>query len=354
MCSPSFFALQRCLIDTGSPMTTSLLFHPLSDCVLTVDHSDTLALWTVNNGAPLARFCNSERADAPHLSPLLWSPAWQSAWTQQLSAQTSSRVNPPTFRHPQPLNRGSSFSFSSSASGASGSIGALGGHGRSGASSTAPSAVFGAEPLAHPYGQQPRSMPAPRVTSTLWLDEHDACHLLTVDEAGAARVWDGRGLHAAFNAHQGDTPRADAAHSPPKSANASASHPVAGGSAGPNEFFNAPRLLSSFNAFSSLPSDVSHPHAGPVGTSPADSDAAPGITAHWMPARMLLAVAGGRSPFVRLWDLDAQRCAGIVGSASSTHSSSMPFVTSLTSAWPGTNLLVAGLSNGHVNVLDLR
>ena len=53
---------------------------------------------------------------------------------------------------------------------------------------------------------------------------------------------------------------------------------------------------------------------------------------------------------VRLWDLASQRCAGIVA----TGSGGRAFVTSLTSAWPGTDLLVAGLSNGHINVLDLR
>lgn len=54
---------------------------------------------------------------------------------------------------------------------------------------------------------------------------------------------------------------------------------------------------------------------------------------------------------VRLWDLAAQRCVGRVATGSG---SAKPFVTSLTSAWPGTDLLVVGLSNGHINVLDLR
>lgn len=54
---------------------------------------------------------------------------------------------------------------------------------------------------------------------------------------------------------------------------------------------------------------------------------------------------------VRLWDLEAQRCAGAVPTGGT---SGRALVTSMTSAWPGTDLLVVGLSNGHINVLDLR
>jgi len=53
-----------------------------------------------------------------------------------------------------------------------------------------------------------------------------------------------------------------------------------------------------------------------------------------------------RQAQVRAWDLAAQRCVGRVATGSG---SAKPFVTSLpASAWPGTDLLVVGLSNGHI------
>jgi regulator-associated protein of mTOR len=68
---------------------------------------------------------------------------------------------------------------------------------------------------------------------------------------------------------------------------------------------------------------------------------------------------GGRAPYVRIWDLAKERCSAILpvsGGPSAAYDASGGgmHVTSLTSAWPGTDIVIAGTSGGAIQVLDMR
>ena len=99
------------------------------------------------------------------------------------------------------------------------------------------------------------------------------------------------------------------------------------------------------------------------------TSAVPGLVMTYMPSTGVLAVGGGRAPLLRLWDLGAERCTAAISldtphpSATTTSSSVVAgaigggsgcFVTSLSSAWPGTPILVLGTSMGAIHVVDTR
>jgi regulator-associated protein of mTOR len=138
-----------------------------------------------------------------------------------------------------------------------------------------------------------------------------------------------------------------------------------------------PPLLS---AFSALP-ELHHAPAHTVGTAAsaaeAGLDAAAGLVLHWLPSRGHLVAAGGRAPYMRIWDLQSERCTALVPLlAPGAPSAALPtdggeasgaafaagavaggdatYVTCVASAWPGTDILVAGTSSGAVQVLDMR
>lgn len=190
--------------------------------------------------------------------------------------------------------------------------------------------------------------------------------------AGAGEDWEGAGDLSAPQLHPGIAatgarPRGGYTASPPLVAS----------------FAALPELLTSFPA---------------VSTGDHVADASAGLQLQYMPAKCQLAVGGGRAPYVRIWDLAAERCSAVLplnagpgmlqaagaagglgssgigagagggggwgssasvvgaGTVSSTGAGSAPsmHVTSLSSAWPGTDVLIAGTSNGAIQVLDTR
>jgi hypothetical protein len=223
-----------------------------------------------------------------------------------------------------------------------------------------------------------------RVTGMTWINEHDACHLLTASEDGTIRVWDGSTLTANLSRRKQITKDArDMAEAQKGGAAYKAradSRAAAAGGAMHDSYGLMPPLVASFQALpemrsairgaaSAMPSSTSS-LSSTIGTAPSagaaaaavDDAAAAGCLVHWMPSTCRLAVGGGRSPYVRIWDLQAEKCvavaptfagAGMAGLAGASASAGMN-VTSMTSAWPGTDILTAGTSSGAIQVLDLR
>lgn len=200
-----------------------------------------------------------------------------------------------------------------------------------------------------------------------WINEHEECHLMTAADDGTVRVWDGSSLTSLLMA-KAEAERAAAAAGREAAAGPSASRAGGGArsrdsraatSAGPGAGergawspVGAPPLIASFPA---LPELHSFPaaHSGDAG-----ADSSGGLTLQWMPSRCHLVAGGGRAPYVRIWDLQSQQCVSVVpinvlagaggGVPPAMH------VTSLTTAWPGTDIVAAGTSNGTIQILDLR
>jgi hypothetical protein len=115
------------------------------------------------------------------------------------------------------------------------------------------------------------------------------------------------------------------------------------------------------NAFGGMPSPSPIGPGGSGGGGEADATA--GLLSHWMPATTTLVTGGGRTPYVRLWDLAAQRSTGVLhlGGAMLPGAAAPPglspgssHVTCLSSAWPGGAVIVAGTSGGAIHLLDTR
>ena len=180
-------------------MTSALLFHPLSDFVVSADHGDALSSWSIDDGSLLSRFSNSRSSLSGSASSGLWSQSWNAWWSQETAGAAPLPGGPAPLHaalQASPLQRSGSFMQV-----------LRGDHGHRGSFSgamppphpTAAAAVpssRGLPPLPPPPTPQRHHADSSqsRVTSMSWLDEHDACHLLTLDAAGVARVWDGRSL----------------------------------------------------------------------------------------------------------------------------------------------------------------
>lgn len=184
-------------------MTSALLFHPLSDVVVSADHGDALSSWSIDDGSLLSRFSNSRSSgggSASSSGPGLWSQSWNAWWSQEAAGAAplpGGPAPPHAALQGSPLQR--SGSFMQVLRGDHGHRGSFSGASMPPPHPAAAAAVpssRGLPPLPPPPTPQRHHAESSqsRVTSMSWLDEHDACHLLTLDAAGVARVWDGRSL----------------------------------------------------------------------------------------------------------------------------------------------------------------
>jgi WD40 repeat protein len=100
------------------------------------------------------------------------------------------------------------------------------------------------------------------------------------------------------------------------------------------------------------PGGAPHPPSGGGGCGGDDAGggASAGLLLHWLPSTCTLVAAGG-APYARLWDLGAQRAAGLLHLGAAGGGAA---ITCLSSAWPGASIVVAGTSSGALHVLDTR
>jgi regulator-associated protein of mTOR len=133
-----------------------------------------------------------------------------------------------------------------------------------------------------------------------------------------------------------------------------------GGGAGAGGESAPPPLLASFRAFPEMtapPPPAGATSAGDPGSG--SGGPAAGLVAHFLPGRSQLVVGGGRAPYVRLWDVAAERCTAVLplsggGGTTGGGPGAVGYATSLSSPWPGTSLLIVGTSRGAIQVLDTR
>jgi hypothetical protein len=344
---------QKCLFDGGSAATTGLLFHPWADFLVVADQSDKISSWCYQDGSMLQQFRNTTAGSASPYSGL-----WQPGWTPLLRQRVSTTVAPvrdATFTAPSaarivgaPRNSAFNGKGTGGADTWSSSPKPLPQRGSVASKPGMPGPTPRAERSTSVEDTEGYKVALPdvhrRVTSMCWINEHDSCHLLTGSEDGIVRIWDGAALASSLGNRSVDAPAKDST----KASRAPA--PSVAGDGGASGT-GAPPLIASFAALPEL-------HTFPLASSgDAGADACAGLVLQWMPARGHLIAGGGRAPYVRVWDLQAERCLMQVPvnvfSGGSQTSSSM-HVTSLSTAWPGTDVLIAGTSNGNIQVLDLR
>ena len=216
------------------------------------------------------------------------------------------------------------------------------------ASGTAAGGHASATPLA---AVAPARTAAP--TTLGWVDEHDGCHLLTASADGIVRIWHGSDIAASL-IHANEPGVDDAATSVASEAYGPGSWPMHSESTAEWR----PRVVTSFLAMPELARGGAGGSTGAAGSSSSAATqggvATPsqGLVTHYLPGSCTLAAAGAGSPFVRLWDLKTQRCAGLLRVPD--RGGVPAVVTAFTSAWPSDSLVVAGTASGLIHVLDTR
>lgn len=373
--------VQKALIDTGARATTGLLFHPWADFIVCADESDTLSAWNFQDGSGLARFSNCTGGSGTTQG--LWVPAWTSLLRSRVTSTptiTAMGATPVAGLDMAPIAL--PHSHASLARNAQGSMRSISSASRvgpppelgmDGSSSTRSVSSTPAPPIAH-RGRA-------RVTAMTWINEHDTCHLLTCADDGVVRIWDGSTLASNLAAARtrmrpssepAGTPAAGSARahrdtrsmSMSTSVSAVAAAAAAADAAAPSHFFNSPPLIASFSALPELHSAAfaSSTGVGIGGASAGVEDASEqwaGMSCQWLPSRAHLAVGGGRCPYIRLWDVQRQQCIAShefnTGARHPDGSSAHPgHVTTMSSAWPGTHIIMVGTSRGAIQVLDTR
>lgn len=223
------------------------------------------------------------------------------------------------------------------------------------------------------------------ITSLSWIDEHSSCHLLTGSDDGIVRIWHGDDI-VYPTMKLSSTINNNEKQSSLSSSSSGNTVRSLNGTVLPNDFFSSsslvasssPRLLlgirvlpelsgsnsdfdkydtesrlgigRSGNTHSSTDYNNSNISSGTVSSSntPNTMDTA-ALSALWLPGPGQLVAAGGRSSVVRIWDITTCRCTSMLH----TPIESGP-ATCLTTAWPGTHILLAGTVNGDIHVLDTR
>jgi hypothetical protein len=383
------------LIQTGASVIYNVLFHPTADMILTSD-GITISAWKKSNGefvSPIENYSENngaiftketdmhhaefpsgafgasarelqqpKRASNPHGAPEAQasSLSWMS-WsrgvlsTPLLSSYLDKKYQPgkpeglPLVGRRPPIRAPLSTSTFQPAS---------------------PPSAHGASSMGHSVLASSASVhPKPhRVTSLAWIDEQAACHLLTADDTGVIRVWDGEDLCATLR----DDPIHDLDSSDELSllslaGSRSLSAPKRSSSmrySFQDDVGSRVGLISSFSAFPELSSVFS---ASNVPHSAAQS--VPGVSMLWNPMQAHLVVGGGRATYLKVFDLQQQACVSVLPVPTPSSSSLFAqdaispsgsdaqghYVTCISSAWPGsTSTLLVGMSFGAVHMLDLR
>ena len=270
------------------------------------------------------------------------------------------------------------------------SLGSSGGGGTIGRGSSGNSGLgLPAASASPPTAFSRLTSPPVRVTSLSWIDEHDACHLLTASDDGVVRIWDGLAISASAHRKKmeasadaaggggggggdGKQRRRSASSATDMPSGAGAGQPHRRASGASSDVGNvmdgdlddhhamtsqpdAPPRLDAFNAFPEVAggalsgSDVS---GGGIG-----GGACAGLLTHYLPSTTTLVAGGGRAQYLRLWDMASHRCTDIIPFTSGSGvgaGADVGYATTLSSPWPGTHMVVVGTSSGAVQVLDTR
>ena len=340
---------QRCIIDVKpSNMAATLLFHPYKPYVVIGDDSDTLIIHDYEAGKSSNRVHNSFDLSSISQSVrqlqcehriggvdsqlkqgelgLAREANWQTRMSKYVDKVRKECVHPESGlvendENADRSNRSASNVGVSKTSAPSGTSGAQLPSRRKSSASNSSLAT-----------SRPKH---PRVTALQWINEHSDPLLLCGSEDGCIRVW--RNLfdentrdertanHPSFYPYQ-QTPRTNASSGNASSGEETYAHAV--------------------ESFVALP-DMHYRFKRVKNTAQEGKARGSGLVTSWMPCNGSVAVAGN-SPFVRLWDVDRAQCIGLMPSGSDS------CITSLTTAWPGSGVLLSGCGNGTLTLLDTR
>ena len=354
---------QKLIFQTNVPFTATLLLHPVLDALVTTSASDEVSAWSTEDGSPVLRFAAGGGGGGGGGAALsrLWPPSVHArlrlsahALLEVATQHQQPQAHPPHAQMTPSRERGALLNVNrvsggslplrpalSSAFARLGRPDGIGGGGGAAAAAAVPR-FDGAFALLDMHSRA-SVVPAPaaaaaRVSSTLWLDEHESCHLLTGSTDGRVRVWSGDDIAAAMATSRWATAEAEAREDADRERGGQAERPqrAAPASAPANASSSAivgeaPRLLGAFCA---------SPEA-----SCAD-DAQTSLA--YLPGLAQLAAASSLVPLVRLWDLRASACVCCLELPSAAAA------TCISSAWPGTHILAVGTVSGAVHILDTR
>lgn len=204
------------------------------------------------------------------------------------------------------------------------------------------------------------SSSATEVTSMTWIDEHDACHLLTASSDGVVSIWSGddiatsllRGRRRFQDLSGAGSDRLSHSSRGRMDGRGSGSGSGSGlltsdyEDDGDDISVHGPAQLLRFQA---LP-EINARGLDSAGT----GGAVAGLQTVWMPGTNTLVAGGGTAPFLRLWDLSTHRSKGVLPLPTNRMGVPLGSVTCLTTPWPGTNVVVAGTNTGGIYMFDTR
>eukprot|EP01138_Halocafeteria_seosinensis_P008891 gb/GECG01009087.1/.p1 GENE.gb/GECG01009087.1/~~gb/GECG01009087.1/.p1 ORF type:complete len:2296 (+),score=216.87 gb/GECG01009087.1/:1-6888(+) len=340
---------QKCIIDIKpSSMAATLLFHPYKSYIIIGDDSDSLTVHDYEIGQSCNRIRNSFDLSvvARSVADLQCESRLQELRTQAERGQLGSASRTSAYR--VRLNsylqsqRTAIYSTDLRLAHAGHDEKQRRGHSNSVVTETVKSKSASVENQETSMTSKRTASTRPRTTSLQWINEHSDPLLLCGSEDGSVRVW--RNLF-----REGDDVQREP-HSQPSFCPYQQMPHVSLGSdrrSSIDSYAAYPQEEHSIESFIALP-DMHHRYLRAKASSSKQGKAkGSGLLTSWIPCNGSLAVAGN-SPFVRVWDLDCAQCIGLMPSGSDS------CVTSLTTSWPGSGVLVAGCGNGTITLLDTR
>ncbi len=337
---------QKAILYTGAPVTPHLLWHPTLPILVTCDNADSLSVWNVDNGSKMRQFNNAPMptGSSSAVRQLLRTPqmAFRVPSAHSLAAnimmgraganaagqsRPSGEVGPPGASG-QRARAGSSASASSFASASSGGASRSGGTVVGGSGAAASPGIGGA--AGNSVNTRRR---AARVSDMIWINEQEQPLLCTAAVDGRIRVWRNAVPDVVVGVDSGEELQegggADSQwRLPPRGM-------FGGHSLPPSGQWGKQKIIASFHGV---------PDAGRGG-----SAASGGVVMQWQASSGRLVTAGA-SPMVRIWDMQREQVVGLARVSGGADTA----VTCITSAWPGTGVVLLGKNSGTVSVLDTR
>ena len=333
---------QKAILYTGAPVTPHLLWHPTLPILVTCDNADGLSVWNVDNGSKMRQFNSTPMptGSSSAVRQLLRTPqmAFRVPSAHSLAANimmgragsaqradSTAAATGPSLR--SRMRAGSNASAGSATSASSGAASRQTQGGGQGAAAASPGVGSASNA---PGGTRRR---AARVSDMIWINEQEQPLLCTASVDGRIRVWRNAvpdvvvGVDAGEEVGEGGG--ADAQwRLPPRGM-------FGGHSLPPSGQWGKEKIIASFHGV---------PDAGRTG--PASSG---GVVMQWQASSGRLVTAGA-SPMVRIWDMQREQVVGLARVSGGADTA----VTCITSAWPGTGVVLLGKNTGTVSVLDTR
>jgi len=330
---------QKAILYTGAPVTPHLLWHPTLPILVTCDNGDGLSVWNVDNGSKMRQFNSTPMptGSSSAVRQLLRTPqmAFRVPSAHSLAANIMmGRAGASQRQEGAPGSAGPTVRTRAASNASAGSVASA----QSGTGSRATQGGSSATPAASPgAGNGTASVntrrKAARVSDMIWINEQEQPLLCTASVDGRIRVWRNAvpdvvvGVDAGEELNEGGS--ADSQwRLPPRGM-------FGGHSLPPSGHWGKEKIIASFHGV---------PDAGRGGAASSG-----GVVMQWQASSGRLVTAGA-SPMVRIWDMQREQVVGLARVSGGADTA----VTCITSAYPGTGVVLLGKNTGTISVLDTR